>query len=348
MTVTTEDMKAVQDRYLSKFEVMIDLERQQKVRAGCEKVFEFEPMETLPFVLSDPSGAPDTDWPTYPYNDVFVDPSKMLLDQLRQPFLHHQLQDYHPPGIRTDYGTPILPSVFGVSYQLTDYSKGWVHHLGSRDEVRRLIDRGVPDHMNGLGGRCFETAQYYREVLAAYPKLNEAIVTYHPDMQGPFDVAHLIWGPDIFTALYDCPNMVHELLSLVTETYAIWMRKWKAFTGEGNAFTLHWNHYMKGGIMLRDDTAVTLSPTHYEEYVKPYDQILLNEFGGCIHYCGSGDHFVESMCKGRNLYGLNVSQPHLNDTELLLRSTTSNRIVLLAIHEKYIPTDLRTGAVVLR
>jgi hypothetical protein len=343
-----ENVDALLDKYLSRFEEMIDLERQRAARETCQKALQFEPVAELPFVFGDGAHAPDIDWPSFPYNDTFVDPRKMLLDQLRAPFLHHQLGDHYPLNVRCNYGTVIMPSIFGMEYQLTETSLPWCHHLGDRDKVRQLVDRGVPDLQSGLGGKCFETARYYRDTLAGYPRLSQAIVIYHPDLQGPFDIAHLIWGPDIFCALYDCPDLVHALLSLVTETYRIWMKAWKAFVGEGNAFTTHWNFYIKGGIMLRDDTPVMLSPAHYETFVKPYDQALLDEFGGCIHFCGTGNAFIASMCKSRNLFGIHSSQPDLNDVALLVESATSNQVALLGLPQQYVPGDLRTGVIVLR
>ena len=340
-------MKDVLDRYLSKFESTIDLQQQQQAWDAHRKVFAFEDVPELPFDARNVDAAPDQDWPLYAYNDTFADRDKMLLDQLRGPFLHNQLRDYHPMNIRSNYGTVILPSVFGLGYQLTETSLPWVHHLPDGDAVRALIDRGVPDIKNGLGGRCFETAAYFREVLSRYPKLSKAISIYHPDLQGPLDVSHLIWGPDMFYALYDSPEVVHKLLSLVTETYRVFMRQWKAFTGEGNDFTTHWNYFIKGGIMLRDDTAVTLSKRHYEEFVKPYDQALLDEFGGCIHFCGRGMAFVESMCQSRNLYGINMSQPDWNDTPKVIDIAHSRRLVVVGLAADYVPQGARTGFTVL-
>ena len=344
---------ALQDtlkRYLSKFEDVIDPERPARARQVCQRAFAFEPLDELPYVYSNGADREtiDADWPTFPYNDTFADPTKMLLDQLYAPFIHHQIDDYHPLNIRCNYGTVIMPSVFGIPYRLTETSLPWADHLDGRDEVRSLIDRGVPDLRAELGGRCFETAQYYMEALSAYPKLGETIVIYHPDMQGPFDIAHLIWGPDIFVGLYDCPEMVHELLALVTETYARYMRAWKELVGEDNLFTTQWNFYMQGGIMIRDDTPVMLRTEHYEEFVKPYDQALLDEFGGCIHFCGRGDAFVASMCESDNLYGIHSSQPDWNDVDLLIRSTLDKDIALLGLPEKYVPAEANTGIIVLR
>jgi hypothetical protein len=335
-------------QYLAKFEATIDLDHQDRARDACRRVFEREPVDEVPYVLAGEYEDIDTDWPVFAYNDTFADREKMLLDQLRGPFLHNQLRDFHPLNIRTNYGTVILPSVFGAGYQLTETSLPWVHHLAGREAIEALVERGVPDLGTGLGGLCFETARYYQEVLAGYPRLARAIAIYHPDLQGPFDVAHLIWGPDILYALYDCPALVHALLRLVVETYRQWMHAWKALTGEGNAFTTHWNLYIKGGIMLRDDTPVMLSPDHYEEFVKPYDQDLLDEFGGCIHYCGKGDRFISSMCRSRNLYGINASQPELNDVDLLIESAQANRLVLLGLREEYLPAGREIAAIVVR
>jgi hypothetical protein len=343
--------------YLSKFEASVDLAHQQAARRKCQKIFAFEPVKTLPFIWRNggAEGAAhidspiDTDWPRFPYNDAFYDPSKMLLNQLYAPFIHNQLKDDHPLNIRCNFGTVILPSIFGVGYQLTETSLPWCHHLTSRDAVRRLIANGIPDPHSGLGGRCFETADYYREVLADYPKLAQAVAIYHPDMQGPFDVAHLIWGPDIFVALYDCPELVHELLTLVTETYIVWMKQWKAFIGEGNDFTTHWNFYIKGGIMVRDDTPVMLSLAHYETFVKPYDQQLLDEFGGCIHFCGKADYLVPSMCESRNLYGIHSSQPELNDMRMIKDAAFAQQIALLGVPEAYVSElNIKTGTITLR
>jgi hypothetical protein len=335
-------------RYLTKFEGTLDLDHLAHVREGYERTYAFEEVEELPYVLADTSGAPDQDWPILEYNDTFFDRQKMLLDQLRQPFLHHQLRDYHPINIRANYGTVILPSVMGAGYQLTETSLPWAHHLPDRDAIRRVIDEGVPDLESGLGQTCFETAEYYMDALAPYPKLTAACWIYHPDLQGPFDVAHLLWGPDILYGLYDCPDLVHPLLELVVETYIAWMHRWKALVGEGNDITAHWNTMMKGGIMIRDDTPVMLSPGHYEEFVKPYDQRLLNEFGGCIHFCGRGTQFIASMCASDGLYGIHSSQPELNDLDLLWRSTQEHKLTLITLPEAMLPCGARRGATLLR
>jgi hypothetical protein len=335
-------------KYLAKFEETLDSDHLAHVREAYERTCAFAEAEELPYILVDTCGAPDRDWPSFEYNDTFLDRQKMLLEQLRRPFLHHQLRDYHPINIRANYGTVILPSIMGAGYQLTETSLPWAHHLPDRDAVRRVIDGGVPDLESGLGRTCFDTAEYYMETLVPYPTLSAACWIYHPDLQGPFDVAHLLWGPDILYGLYDCPEVVHSLLELVAETYIAWMHRWKAMVGEGNDLTSHWSTMMRGSIMIRDDTPVMLSSTQYEEFVKPYDQLLLDEFGGCTHFCGQGDQFFTSMCASDGLYGVHSSQPELNDLDLLWRSAQENRLVLINLPEAMLPCEARRGATLLR
>lgn len=337
------------DTYLAKFDAMIDFDHYGRVREGYERVFSWEAMDELPYVWREMPPVADTDWPDFDYNDTFVDMEKMLLTQLRSPFLHYQAGDYYPLSIRANYGTVILPSIFGAEYQLTETSLPWAHHIaGGRDAIRRLIDAGIPDVRSGLGARCFDTADYYREMLAPYPTLAAATTIYHPDLQGPFDVAHLIWGPDIFLALFDCPDLVHDLLDLIVRGYIHWLTRWKEAQGEGNDFTSHWSIMMKGGAMVRDDTPIMLSRAQYEEFVKPYDQRILDAFGGAIHYCGRGDQFVASMAESENLYAINASQPDWNDMDLLWRVTRENRLVLLDIHEDYVPAGTNRGVTLQR
>ena len=336
------------ERYLAKLERLVDSNHYAQVRNAYRQVFAWQELEELPYVWRTLPPVGDCDWPVFEYNDTFVNREKMLLAQLAGPFFHLQTQDYLPLAIRANYGTVILPSILGAEYQLTETSLPWCHHLADRDAIGRVIDAGVPDPSSGLGQTCFETAKYFIEKLAPYPNLARETTIYHPDLQGPFDVAHLLWGPDIFLALYDCPETVHQLLELVVETYIAWLHKWKALVGEGNEFTAHWSIMMRGGAMLRDDTPVMLSTAQYEEFVKPYDQRILDEFGGCIHFCGSGKPFIESMVSSKDLYGLHMSQPELNDLDSFWRLCQENHLVVLEMREEYVPKAIKRGVTLSR
>jgi hypothetical protein len=163
-------------------------------------------------------------------------------------------------------------------------------------------------------------------------------------MQGPMDICEVVWGSTIFYAALDEPALVKDLLELAVATYTTFMREWEKivpFRPEGNA---HWGLYHRGKIMLRDDSAMNFSKRMFEEFVGPYDQRLLDEFGGgAIHFCGKGDHFIPAMAQLRGLYAINLSQPHLNDMEKVYRHTVDKGIKLLGLTREAAEAALARG-----
>jgi hypothetical protein len=82
----------------------------------------------------------------------------------------------------------------------------------------------------------------------------------------------------------------------------------------------HWGMMHAGKIMMRTDSGMNFSPNMYEEFFRPYDQRLLNELGGgAVHFCGRGSHYIASMCSMDRMYAIQLSQPHLNEMETIIR-----------------------------
>ncbi|MFH1730370.1 MAG: hypothetical protein ABIF82_01815, partial [Planctomycetota bacterium] len=78
--------------------------------------------------------------------------------------------------------------------------------------------------------------------------------------------------------------------------------------------------------------AMNFSPAMFDEFIRPYDQRLLDEFGGgAIHFCGRGDHYIESMCRMRGMHAIAMSQPGYNDMEAIYRSTVDRGIKLIGL-----------------
>ncbi|MHB9033602.1 MAG: hypothetical protein ACYC6L_11200, partial [Anaerolineae bacterium] len=93
------------DKYLAKFDRMIDPQREERIKARYQAAFMYRPLEQLPFCWSDLPPNSDQDWPDFEYNDTFTDLDKMLLSQLRPAFLHYTSGDDYPLGIRANFGT---------------------------------------------------------------------------------------------------------------------------------------------------------------------------------------------------------------------------------------------------
>ncbi|MEI8196686.1 MAG: hypothetical protein WCI73_12380, partial [Phycisphaerae bacterium] len=202
----------------------------------------------------------------------------------------------------------------------------------AQDAIHRTVERGVPsiaDHAHAQ--KVCAMGRRFMEIKARYPKIGRYIPVYHPDLQGPMDVCELLWGTDIFTDLFDVPELVHACLQLVTDVYIQYLRLWTTicpFSADG--FGYHWGLLHKGHIMLRDDSAMNLSPDMFREFIHPYDQRLLTEFGGgAIHACGRVDHFAPLLPEFTGLYAFNLSQPHLNNMETIYQSTIDRGIQLI-------------------
>jgi hypothetical protein len=204
--------------------------------------------------------------------------------------------------------------------------------LNDVDAIRRIVDAGPPDIRQPSFTRVLEMAERYVAIAREYPKIGRYVQIYHPDFQGPMDVCEVIWGSSIFYALYDRAELVRTLLEIVTETYVACMRAWMEvvpFRQDGNT---HWGLFHEGNLMLRDDSAMNLSPEMFDAFVRPYDQRLLDEFGGgAIHFCGRGDHFIDRMPEMNGLYAINLSQPEYNCMETVYAHTVDEGISLVGL-----------------
>lgn len=194
------------------------------------------------------------------------------------------------------------------------------------DRIRSTLEAGVPDLNGGFGGRVFAFGELCAEVFKDYPKISRYVQVYHPDTQGPLDLAELLWGGEMFYEMFDDPDFVHDVLNLITETYIRFMDRWYSIIPKvTEGLTVHWGLMHKGTILLRNDSAMNLSPDFYREFSVPYDSRLLEYYGGgCMHFCGRGDHYIDLLTSIPGLTGVNLSQPHLNDMEKIYAAVIRN------------------------
>ena len=264
--------------------------------------------------------------------------------------LRHQMQGVsaalnstrHNLSVRSNYGTGITTSIFGAEIFKMPYKNNTLpttYSLNDTDKITKIVERGMPDINTGFGKNVFEFGELCREVFEKYPKIKKYVTAYHPDTQGPLDTCELLWGCEMFYAMYDEPELVHDMLRLVTDTYKAVLDKWYSIFPRNPEFNPHWsNIYHRGSIVLRDDSAMNLSPELYTEFGAPYDNELLETYdGGVIHFCGRGDHYIDIIAKMPKLYGINMSQPQYNDMEKIFKNTVDKGIKILGFNSKWIP-----------
>ena len=338
--------------WLEQLEAAIDLDWERRKLEAWKRVLEFQPVEDRFEANRSHGGREPGDWPPVRMSAALNDPGQMLLQQLGEVYKAACARTLRVPNIRCNYGTGILSSLFGAELFLMDDELNTLpttRPMTGEGTIARVIAKGVPDPEAGLGGRVFETAAYFREALAPYPKTREAVWIYHPDFQGPIDVAELLWGSELYLAFYEQPERVKALTGLITETYIRMMRRWQALIPPRDPVcSAHWGLLIRGQIMLRDDSIVNLSPEMYAEFVKPYDERLLAEFGGGVmHFCGRGSQHIELMTDSQHLTGVNPSQPHLNDMAAVWRATVGRgKTLACPFHAEALRgLDLRRGVV---
>ena len=283
--------------------------------------------------LSEPSFA----LPDIHINDAIGDYDLMLRAELTKisKALNHKR---HNLAIRANYGTGILSSVLGAQIQMMDRKFNTHPTTRTLSDMNALVDAGMPDLEAGFGKDVFAFGELCRETFRAYPKIEKYVKIYHPDTQGPLDIAELLWGGEMFYEMYDDPDFVHEALNLITETYTTFLKRWYEIIPMNTDINPYWTDWAylwhKGTLMIRNDSAMNLSPEFYREFAMPYDSILLDRFGGgCIHFCGRGDHYIDAITEIKGLYAINMSQPHLNDMEKIFRHTVDRGIKILAFNK---------------
>ncbi len=238
--------------------------------------------------------------------------------------------------VRSNYGIGILPSVFGAEPFFMAHEQDVLpncrHLPNGKEDIRRIIESDIPDLNGGWGEKVFRLGERYMEIKQKYPLISRFVYIDHPDCQGPLDVCELLWGSEFFLDLCDMPDLVHQFLRKITDTYMAFMDKWFSIVPK-ESHHVTWGLMHKGSIMLRDDSAMNLSPQTYEEFIYPYHQELLTRYqGGAIHSCGRVEHFVPLAARLDEFHGFNCSQPHLNNMEWIYQHTIDKGIPLLNLN----------------
>lgn len=293
------------------------------------------------------ASSPGVSWPSVPVNTALCDFDQMALQQFGGCSAELASGNGHPLTVRANYGVCISSAWFGCELRLMAPEQNTLPTslpLDDRGKIRALVNAGVPEVATGYGARVFAMGLIFARLARDYPRIARHVRVYHPDFQSPIDTCELVWGSDVLLAFYEEPQLVQAFLDLLTHTYIGAVRDWSAihpFAADVNA---HWCLLHKGNIMLRTDSGMNLSPAMYDEFVRPYEQRCLDACGGgVIHFCGRGNHFIASMTTLRGLTGINMSQPHLNDMEIIYRHTVDRGIPLLGFDRATAQAALAAG-----
>lgn len=279
-----------------------------------------------------PTGS-DLVWKHVCVNDALADSDLMILSQLERCHQALSTPSRTLMMMRANYGVGNVALLFGSEPFIMPYETDTLPNVrpvkGGAEGIRRLLDAPEPDVQAGHGEKILEIAARFARIRERYPKIGRFVRMENPDAQGPMDNCELLWGSGIFYALYEEPELVHALLSRVTDTVRRLVLSWLSVLPNEDQMTSYFGQMTRGNIVIRDDSAMNLSPDFFDEFIRPYDgQLLAALGGGAVHFCGRGEHFVSRLARIPGLTAVDMSQPHLNDMGKILSALPDQGINL--------------------
>jgi len=256
-------------------------------------------------------------YPKFNLKEIHYDSEKMFISQFSVMMTAAYGGGHAVPSVRANMGCGIFPTLFGVKQELYEDKMPWVRQHLSKDELKAMgpEDIKISDEFKvGL-----EHMAYMAERLDG-----TGCMVYPMDLQGPFDIAHLVYGDAIFYDLYDDPEFVHHLLELACHAIFMGMEECFKVIPQSEYMIAHYNQLViprsSGGIKTSEDTATLLCKEHIDEFVVPYMEKVFSHFGGgYVHYCGKNPHLFEAIMKVPGVKGINFGNPEMHDMEYVLR-----------------------------
>ncbi|MBO5300020.1 MAG: hypothetical protein J6B51_08110, partial [Clostridia bacterium] len=120
---------------------------------------------------------PSVEPPFININDAIKDYDLMLRGQLAG--VSGALNGTHNTlCIRANYGTGIMTSLFGAEIFIMPYENNTLpttRPFNDTERIRRTVDQGLPDVMNGFGKNVFEFGEFCAEIFEKYPKIKKYV-----------------------------------------------------------------------------------------------------------------------------------------------------------------------------
>ena len=243
------------------------------------------------------------------------DPRKMLQNGLEGVRTRRAVEDDSLPALRVEFGTGQVANAYGCELHEQEDSPSCVKSsiLSSWEEIEALEN---PSLTAGRFGELEEYTAFFRENAPDFVPIQL------PDLQGPFNNAHLIRGNDILFDFYDAPEMVDLLLSKVTDYQIALTKRMHEICHVEGGFFYDWSALWKGYGRICNCSLHMISTEFYKEFVQKYDQKILDALGGGrIHYCGSHDDgLFDEFFSMKNMYGVDYDGAYHDLWELSKRA----------------------------
>jgi len=248
------------------------------------------------------------------------------------------------PAVRPNFGVVFVPVIAGQNYLLRDGQMPWPGAPLSEDALRAA--RSVQLSETGMIRKA-ESFYAFHQASG-----ETEIAAYHPDTQGVFDIAHMLWGDRIFCDVIDPSrrDWVDELLEICLDLYVRVSQHIKTVIGETEVAMIHGHGTAQGvyfphaGVRTSEDTAILFSPQSIEEVILPIITRSVAPFGGAFaHFCGRSENLFQQLCHSASIKAIDV-QPGMHSASWLLEQCAENNTVLYSRIEE-LPSESWNGYV---
>ncbi len=271
------------------------LDRLELVKAGYKKLYNC-PDACRPMIIINTASQSNITW-----EQKLADPLVMLRSQLDNVRAHLEIGDDFLPAVRVDFGTGQIASAFGCDITVPENNLPAVcsHPIKRVEDINKIA---APPLTGGMYGKLFDWINIWKENIPDWLRIQ------HPDIQSPFNNAHLVRGNDILLDFYDDPAAVEYLLDVITDYTIAVVKNINAMIGADDGWFCDWGGaYWKGAARISNCSNDMISPRFYTEYVLPRDVRLLGSIGGGrVHYCGGHRQVIDEFFKNPEITGLDI------------------------------------------
>ena len=171
------------------------------------------------------------------------------------------------------------------------------------------------------------------------------------------DIDEYIWRKDTeipFSAMYPKVEKISRLKEAISNCEHFVM------AGSMNSFHEYFDPYFELVVHLHTDAKIRVKRVHerelgwfgervleggdmYEELIRPFDARIFKEFGGIMHFCGRGHHYIRSASEIEGLYGFNLSQPDWNDMEIIYQNSVDKGLGIIGMPAYEVERAMKAG-----
>lgn len=306
---------------ISQAKPYIDFSINEQIKVWLGQKVENQPLLLHCPLLQDESNL----FNNHTYKDIHYDSQKNMESQIPAMLSSVRGGAGAVPSARANMGCGIYAAFFGLVQTLYDDKMPWLTDHLSKDTLKGMTADDIILTKEFNAG--LEHMHYMADCFC-----DTGANVFPMDLQGPVDIAHLVYGDAFFYDLYDDPVFIEHLLNLCTQAIIKGSKLCIDIIPDSEKFISHYNELVMpisiGGIKTSEDTPTLLSGEHIKNYAIKYtNEVLDKSGGGYIHYCGKNDHLLDNVLSSANAHGLNFGNPEMHDMEDVLRRCAQSNMV---------------------